>query len=247
MKQKNLFVTVFFTSLLLVCHEANSFPKQFFKSFLPENAIIVDAGAYDGTDTAQLSALWPLGNIYAFEPVPNLFKRLEMNTRNCNNVVITQKALSDTVGSFAMHISQGGDQSSSLLEPDQQLYKHFPHITFPYSIMVEAITLDAWAEQMGIDRVDFLWFDLQGMEPMVLQASPKIFKTVKAVYAEVSYSDLYKQAPLYPVFKAWMEEHGFVALLEVKEHSTFGCTLFIRKEVVYNNIDRIKEAMKDIK
>lgn len=210
--------------------------KKLIATLLPNNPIIVEAGAYNGTDSKEMSSIWPQGVIYAFEPVPHVFKMLKENTASCKNVICVQKALSDSVGQQAMHLSLGGgDQSSSLLQPVEHLY-YFPHITFNNKIMVESTTLDSWAEEMNIDHVDFLWFDLQGMEPMVLKASPKIFKTVKVIYTEVSYANLYQDAPLYNDFKKWMEEQGFVVIQEVVHHSTFGDALFVRKELVHKGI-----------
>jgi len=177
-----------------------------------------------------MSLIWPEATIFAFEAIPHIFKKLKSRTRSYKNIICIEKALSDKVGFEHMYISQGGDQSSSLLEPAQHL-QYFPHITFHQKTKVETTTLDKWAEEMGIDHVDFLWFDLQGMEPAV-KASPKIFSTVKVVYTEVNYTELYKNIPLYNELRAWMEDQGFVVMKEVVHHSTFGDVLFVRKELV---------------
>ena len=234
---KKLLSTIFF---IVVFHsgltKSESLPKHLFAPFLPENPIIVDAGAYNGADSREMSNVWPEGTIYSFEPVPHAFKQLCENTRDKKNIYCIQKALSDKVGFEMMHISTGGgDQSSSLLEPLEHLY-YFPHITFENKIMVETTTLDAWAQEMNIDHIDLLWLDLQGMEPMVLKASPKILSTVKTVCAEVSYTYLYKDAPLYETFKKWMEDQGFVAVYRIMHHATFGDVLFVRKELAQNKI-----------
>ena len=222
----------FFIIFLCIPHSAVSISKDYLALLLPDNPIIVDAGAYDGTDTFEMSQKWPKGMIYAFEPVPNYFQRLTMNTLHCHNVVCIQKALSNKIGYFPMYISAssnglGAEQASSLLKPEMILIES--GIIFPEEIVVEAVTLDAFAESMNIDHIDMLWFDLQGAEQLVLQASPKILKTVKVVYAEVSYISLYVDSPLYPEFKAWMEDQGFEVLLEEKLYHSFGNVLFIRK------------------
>ena len=211
--------------------QAEEFPKQLLKKYLPKNPVIVEAGGYNGADTLKMAKIWPQGTIYSFEPVPRLFGILQGTTYKCPNVTCIKKALSDRNGTFPMYVSKGGDASSSLLEPDKHL-KEFTHVTFPYKINVEAITLDTWAVQNNIDHIDFLWFDLQGMEPMVLKASPIMLKTVKAIYAEVSYCELYKNAPLYPEFKVWMEQQGFTVVAEVHHHVTFGDALFVRNEII---------------
>ncbi len=211
---------------------AENLPKDLIIPFLPQNPIIVDAGAYNGLDSCEMINVWPEATIFAFEPVPDIFKQLNVNTCTKKNIHCFQKALSDKVGHALMYVSGGGgDQSSSLLEPHEFLGYYFPHITFENKIIVETTTLDAWAEEMNIDHIDLLWFDLQGMEAKVLKSSPKMLSTVKAVYAEVSYTYLYKDALHCDEFRKWMEDQGFVALYQVTHHITFGDVLFVRKEL----------------
>lgn len=208
-----------------------SFSKEFIAQFLPKNPIILEAGAHNGSDTLEISRMWPHATIYAFEPIPHLFQQLQARTKNCHNVTCIQKALSNTCGYSRMYVSKEGqntDASSSLLEPTEHLH-HFPHVTFPSQIVVETTTLDAWAQTVGLDHIDFIWFDLQGMEPFVLAASSQILKTVRVIVTEVSYTELYKQAPLYPEFKQWMEHQGFKVMAKVDHHPTFGDVLFVRK------------------
>lgn len=227
MKQIKI-VTIIF---LFTFNTVFSVSKDYLARFLPKDPIVVDAGAYDGADTIESSRQWPQGKIYAFEPVPRLFKKLAYNTRNCTNVVCIEKALSDKIGNFPMYISwEGAEQASSLLKPEQIMID--VGILFPEKIDVEAITLDAWAEEMNINHIDLLWFDLQGMEPFVLKASPNILKTVKVVYAEVSFINLYETSPLYPEFRQWMEQQGFVVILEEKPYYSFGNALFVRKGLI---------------
>jgi 2-O-methyltransferase len=235
MKLKKFFsFTLIFLSLSFSTIKTAGLPKEFIAQFLPNNPVIVEAGAYDGGDTIEMSRLWPQGTIYAFEPIPNIFKILASNTHHCKNVVCIEKALSNAIGFHEMYVSTsylgGGDASSSLLQPAPLLKYYFPQISFHDKVIVETITLDKWAEDMKIDHIDFLWFDLQGMEPFVLQASPKIFKTVKVIQTEVSYTKLYEQAPLYSEFRAWLEEQGFVAIQEYVAHPSWGDVLFVRKD-----------------
>jgi FkbM family methyltransferase len=204
---------------------------------LPANPIIIEAGAHDGGTTRALSAHFPSGSIYAFEAVPALFKRFEDNTQSCHNVHRFQLALSDTNGFTTFHISGGiGDQSSSLLRPTLHKQYH-PAITFNKTIHVQTITLDDWAEQYGIDHIDFLWFDLQGAEYKALRTSPKMLKTIKVIWTEVNFVELYQGCALYKDFKQWLEEQGFTEIYKTREgygyigsvSVTSADALFVRK------------------
>ncbi|MBK6479822.1 MAG: FkbM family methyltransferase [Saprospiraceae bacterium] len=77
------------------------------------------------------------------------------------------------------------DASSSLLEPKDHLIDH-PDTSFKDKIQVQTITLDDWAFQNNISKVDLLWLDMQGFELNMLKASNKILATVKVIHTEVS-------------------------------------------------------------
>jgi FkbM family methyltransferase len=224
---------VYFAFLLLVSSfilKADNLSKNFIAHFLPPNPIILDAGAHNGSDSREFSQLLPSATIIACEPVPNLFQTLKENTQDCTNIIYVQKALSSQRGEAWIYVSQGGDASSSLLIPEQQKFQqYFPHITFPYALKIETLTLDDLAEELQLDHIDFLCLDLQGVELMVLKAAPKILKTVKAIYTEVNYTSVYENTPLYPEVKAWLEENGFVQIAHIIHHRTFGDAFFIRK------------------
>jgi FkbM family methyltransferase len=80
--------------------------------------------------------------------------------------------------------------SSSLLPPrDHERYCR--GVSFAGSVTVAVRTLDTWAAQGGIDRVDFAWLDLQGMDLAVLQASPHVLNGLRAVSMEVCRKELF--------------------------------------------------------
>jgi len=79
---------------------------QFIKKYLPENPVIVEAGAFDGNETVLMSNIWPKGIIHAFEPVPMIFKWLKQNTVNCNNVQYYFYALSNKTGTAKFYLSE---------------------------------------------------------------------------------------------------------------------------------------------
>ncbi len=205
--------------------------KHLIAKYLPENPIIVEAGAHIGTDTIEMSKLWPKGFIFAFEPIPLLFQQLKQRTSKHRNIMCIQRALSNTNGKATMFVSQGNiNGSSSLFKPKEHLNVD-PTITFPEQTIVETITLDEWAQRLGLQRIDFLWLDMQGAEPIALQASTKILKTVKAIYTEVSFAELYEGIILYPQLKAWLKKQGFKVVQEDRTPQAlgkFGNVLFCR-------------------
>lgn len=204
--------------------------KKFISQFLPENPVIVDAGAYDGSDTLEMARQWPTSTLYAFEAVPEIFNRLQSKCKDISNIFTYSLALSDKVGSQTLYISEGqGDGASSLLPPDSGMTNFHPDITFAKAIEVQSTTLDHWAASKNITTIDFLWFDLQGMEPVILKSSPNILKTIKVIFTEVSLRSTYQDSVLYPEYKKWLESEGFQVVREDLPWVDGGNVLFVRK------------------
>lgn len=202
--------------------------KEFIRQFLPNNPIIVEAGAHIGRDTLKMSTLWPDAHIYAFEPVPELFAQLKERTAAQPNVHAFNLALSDTRGTATLHVSSGASTAaSSLLEPLEYV-KERPNVLF-HLITVPTTTLDAWAFAERLDRIDFLWLDMQGYELKVLKASPTILATVKAILIEASLTERFKENPLYDEIRTWLEAQGFRAIKQdIPKHHKINI-FFIRK------------------
>lgn len=202
---------------------------------LPQNPIIVEAGAFHGHDTLRMAARWPQGTIHAFEPVPELYTKLVAATVQHPNIKCYNFALSDHDGIATFYQSEKPNkpgipsQAGSLHKPKERL-AHSP-IQFPSTIQVNTITLETWAKEHGVDHVDCLWLDMQGHELSVLEAAPHLLKTVRVIWAEVSFIESYEGLPLMPEVKAWIESQGFAEVGRDFENETdwfFGNMLFSR-------------------
>jgi FkbM family methyltransferase len=189
--------------------------------FLPQAPVIVEAGAFDGTDTEKLATFWPQSKVHAFEPLEREYGLLASRTRGLSNVFTYQVALGEHTGSATMfrdttdpHATGHVGGSSSLLKPSLENEIQFPELRFDDLVEVPVTTLDDWAKQGGLSHCDLLWLDLQGMELGVLKASPRFLEFTSCVYLEVSQVKLYEGSPLYRQVRAWMEAEGFVVQIE---------------------------------
>lgn len=205
------------------------------QKYLPENPIIVEAGAYNGNDTIRMAKAFPNGHIHAFEPVPEIMERLKIKTEQFPNISRYPYALSDHNGSALFYVSEKPEkpgvasQAGSLLKPKERM-RHSP-LHFPRTIQVPTITLDSWAKKENISRVDFLWLDMQGHELAVLKASHEIVPTVSVVFCEVSFIESYEKIPQVDEVTTWLQNNGFELVGQDYESSTshfFGNRLFIR-------------------
>jgi len=223
---------VFLCSLTLFGTNINESLRGLLFKHLPENPIIVEAGAHNGSDTKEMSKLWPQGKIYAFEPIPNLYQMLRNAVQSCQNVRTFAVALADKNGTSSIYVSEGEgifNASSSLFKPKEHL-NHYPYVNFLQQLIVPTITLDEWARQNNVDQVDFLWLDMQGAEYCTLSAAPKILASVKVIFTEVSMAEMYEGCPLYDQFKAWLEQQGFEEIYKDFTVPAMPKILFIRKK-----------------
>jgi FkbM family methyltransferase len=205
--------------------------------YLPPEPVVVEGGAHIGYDTVRFAAAWPDGVVHAFEPVPSLYAQLAEATRGLSNVHAHSLALGEADGTTRIHVSGGAveagrsDASSSILPPKEHLRLH-PQIRFNEELTVETLTLDTWRKRAGIDRIDFLWLDLQGYEPQVLAAAPETLAGVSAIHTEVSLLEMYEGGWLYPRLREWLEARGFVVAAERLPYPDMGNVLFVRRGLI---------------
>ena len=201
--------------------------KRQIERFLPPTPHVVEAGAHIGIDTASMARRWRHGRIYAFEPVPALYRQLLTRVRRFGNVSTYQLALAGTSGELSMNVSSGGsDGSSSLLRPQEHLRFH-PNVTFDDVITVQATTLDEWASAHSV-KPDLLWLDAQGAELQILRSGTSVLESVAAIYTEVSLVQNYSDGPLYPELASWLSRFGFKPVIERIAWTDGGNVLFSR-------------------
>lgn len=203
--------------------------KGLFRKYLPNAPIIIDCGSHIGTDSIELSKVFPNAQIHSFEAVPAIYQQLKQNVSRYKNINCYQLALADQDGRASMFVSSvGSDGSSSLLKPETHLQDH-PNVLFEETINVPTRRLDTWAEENHFQNIDLLWLDMQGFEYQMLIASPKILATVKVIHTEISLKETYEGVINYKQFKQWLEEQGFKMVKEaIPKGTDMGNVLFVR-------------------
>jgi FkbM family methyltransferase len=242
--QKNVsFLTIFFflsmyatssSALLSFNHpqEALALAAQ----YLPNNPVIIEAGAYDGAESLVMAQKWPQGFVYTFEPIPYLYANLVKTTIHQPNIFTYPYAVGDKVGRASMYVSESPSapgipsQSSSLLAPKEHL--NYSNVLFKKVINVPVTTFDVWAEENNVDHVDLMWLDMQGYELNALMASPKILSTVRVILTEVELVEAYANQYQFEEVKSWLEEQGFELIARNNYCSWFEDALFVRKELL---------------
>lgn len=120
------------------------------------------------------------------------------------------------------------DRSSSISEMSS-FYKSSLTFLSEKKINIPCITLDSFCQEKGVDRIDFLWFDLEGAELEVLQASPNILNRIKVIHTETNHFDYKCGSPNYDTMREFLESQGFKLLAHwyIKNH--VGDAIFIKE------------------
>lgn len=124
---------------------------------------IVDVGANIGIYTRFFSELAAAsGHVYAFEPAPSNYKRLQENAEHFANVSLNQSAVGDSSGTIRLFVSDE-------LNVD---HRTFDSGDGRKRIDVPVVCLDEYFT-VG-HRVDLIKIDVQGYELSVLQGAKRV-------------------------------------------------------------------------
>jgi FkbM family methyltransferase len=198
------------------------------KKYLPKNPNILEAGAHMGYDTYGLARIWSAGNVYAFEPVPNLYGELTKRTRNLKNVKTYNLALGNENGNLEMFVSAGDSSaSSSILKPKDHLEK-FPSVTFDNKISVQVKKISDWAKSENIITIDLLWLDMQGFEVYALEGAGDLLRKVKVIYTELCSEELYSGMFTKESYIEFLDKSGF-DLISVTGDGEINDGIFVNK------------------
>jgi FkbM family methyltransferase len=147
---------------------------------LPQEGIIIDAGANIG-----LAAHWfawhnPEKKIYCFEP---LTQNISLIKKNCPSAILTQTLLGSEKGQVKLQV-----------DPDQVMASSVPCSweTKPEEFPVQ--TLDDLGKTFAWDRVALLKIDVEGMEIEVLKGARETLAHVHQVVMETHGKDRHQES-----------------------------------------------------
>lgn len=104
---------------------------------------------------------------------------------------------------------------SSLFPPNRDFAGQFTELGSFLEVVgtqpINVVSLDEYLPEQGITTVDFLQVDTQGAELDILQGAEKLMLSgVLGIRAEVEFSPLYQDQPLFSDVDAWVCKFGFM-------------------------------------
>lgn len=167
-------------------------------------------GANQGQDVPALLLAYPWATIHCFEPQSTCQGSLQSLARKFpGRVHVHAVALSDREGTATLRRPTDHDQASSLLTPNEEMAKRFPHVNNWEEEEVVATTLDKWCELHEIAVDILVKMDVQGAEHLVLKGGAGAFDRARLVICEMAVVPTYRAAPdMRSMFEA-LQQLGF--------------------------------------
>lgn len=159
--------------------DTDDFNRDSLMKLVKQGNVVFDIGANIG-DTALHIAhmLKNSGTVYAFEPSPKVFRRLEVNAglNPFTNLKLYNMAMGDDEGQLSFVSTReehtGGAFVSKVLKTDTQ---------------VKVTTLDKFVEQNNISQIDLIKIDTEGFEVFIIKGAENTLKKLKpTIFMEVS-------------------------------------------------------------
>jgi len=176
------------TDRVLIAPELYNMPEEYepdvwrqVMGAAPSGGVVVDVGAYIGLYAIALAQrVGPKGKVYAFEPEPNTFKRLQQHI-HLNNVQSQVQLWPCAVGEHSGSASFLSGRSS-----ESHLASTADETSVTGGITVQVVTLD---EVLDDTAVALLKVDVEGFEEGVLRGAARLLNNKKraprAIFIEV--------------------------------------------------------------
>lgn len=162
----------------------------------PYLGTILDVGANVGQFALAAALHFPGSKIYSFEPLPDVFRELQKNTRTKKNIKSFNCAIGNHNGKILFHRNQYTRLSSSL-----KIHNHNDNPRYKENktslISVDISRLDEFKKVLDIRPPALLKMDVQGMEADVLMGSTGLLPHIDFILYEAPLVQLYDDQPLF--------------------------------------------------
>lgn len=211
------------------------------------NSIVVDVGANIGGYSDNVISLAPNVKIYAFEPHPTTFKKLEIQA-NEHKYIALNAACSDVEGKLKLYDyqAQGGTSHASLYEEVfSKIHKGISEIW-----EVDVTTIDEFVKLYKIPKISLLKIDTEGNELKVLQGAKQTIaeKKVDIIHFEFNEMNVVSGVFLKNIYEA-LNDYFFYrmlpnSLVNLGEYCPIEWEIFAYQNIVAIRKDSIAELKR---
>ncbi|MDR1584532.1 MAG: FkbM family methyltransferase [Prevotellaceae bacterium] len=148
-------------------------PYQYHKVFLNEGDVIIDAGANVGM-FSLFAAKYYNCRCHAFEPsrvvIPTLEENIQTNMLE-NNITVYPVGLSDKTDEVTFTINHDNIGASTFIRTIST--ENIETET------INCVSLDSWADENHISKIDFIKADIEGAERLLLKGATNVLKKMQ--------------------------------------------------------------------
>ena len=125
--------------------------------------VILDIGANTGVYSLVAKAVNPGAKVYAFEPLPQMFKKLSLNNElNRYDIVCVEKAASDKEGKAIIYETGGDHVAAASLNAETRAG------VLNVETEIDVTTIDRFIMDNKTGKIDLIKIDVETHEPSVL-------------------------------------------------------------------------------
>lgn len=147
---------------------------------------IYDIGANVGDTVSIFHRMFPNSTIHAFEPNPDIFDKLKINSSSLSNVILNNVGIGDKSGSLTLNRHKNSG-ATSFKDPNTITNPTYNNKIID-KIEVPVLTLDHYIQSSNTIDIDILKIDVEGFEMEVLKgiSEDKLQNNVKVIMIEAN-------------------------------------------------------------
>jgi FkbM family methyltransferase len=173
---------------------------------------VIDIGARGGLNF-DLNKFSSSLTVYAFELDAKECERLNSGQEyeSKHRVEYFPIALGKSASSSPLFLTKDA-ACSSIYKPIDSLADKFSELDCirPLTEMrIKLHTLESWAQERGIEHIDYMKLDTQGSELDILRGAGKLLNHISLIEIEVEFTEIYAGQPLFADVDAFMRANGF--------------------------------------
>ncbi len=209
------------------------------KEMVPELDYIIDVGANSGQFSKVVGYFYPQATIDAFEPLPNLYSKIEKTFENKKNIRTYNVALGNENGTIMFNKNNYG-HISSILEISNT-NKHYPKQKNDLNqIVVEIKTLDSLNLIKNKTKgTALLKLDVQGYELEVLKGATETINNIDYIVIEANLEELYSNQPSFTKMNSYLNESEF-ELMGMLDFNLGDKNKYIEVDLLYKKTEKSK-------
>ncbi|MEH6587160.1 MAG: FkbM family methyltransferase [Halioglobus sp.] len=144
------------------------------------NRCVFDVGANIGLWTQEVKSLAPNCDMHSFEIVPSTFQQLKKNTSDLQGVKINDVGLSDETGEIQINLGKYSTSSTAFKIDALKFHDNY----YTDQVTCKTILGSSYLESNGIESVDLLKIDTEGMDLRVIRGFDLLLDRVKIIQFE---------------------------------------------------------------